>query len=282
MVQTLPQPIRNLLVVDNTPYIRPLISYFNRHRPLGVVHIDRKEAHFFKVFLGEIHEIGRIKDEVPRRVRAGGWQGYEEKKIDRHVQDRIAHHFQNTAQTLLPLFKKEELEGLVLIGNKKNVSEFKSFLHPYLKERHLADLELDRLPKEKEILKEVLKLEGRQELARQKPVFEKWVEGVEKKSMAVGGLRQTLHALNQGIVRVLFVGDTCRAQGKRCNACNELRVDGSLCSQCQELLDSVPDVVDEAEQLAVQQDIEIYSVHANAQLERYGGIGALLRYHNKS
>lgn len=274
----LPQPIRSLLAVDHTPYVRPLVGYIRRYRPMGVVHIDRRKARLFEVYMGKIAPKGEIDDEVPAKVRTGSSRGDEGKRIDRHVEDHVKHHFARVADQLMSLFKKEGFEGLVLSGTSKSVAEFEPFLHPYLKERLVGRLELEAQAAPDGILEKVLQIEEQLESKRQERVVQKWIEGVERNALAVAGLRETLNALNKGEVQTLLISDQFRAAGRMCMDCNLLRLDGSVCPSCQKPLEEVPDVVDDAEQIALTQHIDIDHISRNPVLERRGGIGALLRF----
>ncbi len=82
----LSRPVRDLLILDFSAYIRPLAAILDQYRRVCTLLVDRTRARIFEVFMGEIEEQTEIFSDVPSKVREAGWYGLTERRIERHIQ----------------------------------------------------------------------------------------------------------------------------------------------------------------------------------------------------
>ena len=61
-----PLPVRNGVVVNHTPHVRPLESILQAYERFAVVLVDRQRARLFRFELGELTEHAEVFDAVPR------------------------------------------------------------------------------------------------------------------------------------------------------------------------------------------------------------------------
>ncbi|MBP1766204.1 MAG: Peptide chain release factor 1 (eRF1)-like protein, partial [Candidatus Aminicenantes bacterium] len=132
---SLPRAPRNHIIFDRSLYVRPLSSMLDEYRRICALLLDRQEARWHEIFMGEISLLDTLKSEVPSRVREGGWQGYESKRIERHIDAHLHDHFKKAALKTFDLFKKNTFDWLFLSCKEEYRSNFEPLLHPYLKER---------------------------------------------------------------------------------------------------------------------------------------------------
>src|SRR4030042_4181103 len=104
-----PRAPRNHFIFDRSLYVRPLTSMLDEYRRICAFLLDRQEARWYEVFMGEISLLDRLNSEVPSRVREGGWQGYESKRIERHIDAHLHDHFKKAALKTFDLFKKNKV-----------------------------------------------------------------------------------------------------------------------------------------------------------------------------
>src|SRR4030042_3749318 len=81
----LPRGPPNHFIFDRSLYVRPLPSIMDEYRRICALLLDRQEARWSEVFMGEISLLDSLKSDVPSRVRAGGWQGSTSKRIERDI-----------------------------------------------------------------------------------------------------------------------------------------------------------------------------------------------------
>ncbi len=94
----LPHGPRNRIIIDASFYVRPLDAIMDKYSPICVLLISRREARWYHVSMGAIKALDRIESDVPGRVREGGFEGNESKRIERHLDARLQDHFKKAAQ----------------------------------------------------------------------------------------------------------------------------------------------------------------------------------------
>jgi len=94
----------------------------------------------------------------------------------------------------------------------------------------------------------------------------------------VAGLEAVLGALVEHRVDTLLVSDGFEVPGWRCPSCDHLAMVGRSCPLCRTDMDQVPDVVEEAVEVALAQSGRVVVCVGSADLDCLGRIGALLRF----
>jgi len=277
-VYPLPRQVRNILVADHSPYVRPLKVILAQEHRYGVVLVDRVHGHIFEMYMGELLEHKELLGDVPRWANEGGQGGREERNIERCYNGAVRQHFQNVAEAAFKLFQQDPFDRLLLGGHHETLVEFKEHLHPYLKARLAGEFTADpsriNLPdvlRQSQQIAQHLAAEHEKTLAAD--LVHKAVTG-----RAVTGVAATLTALGRGEVQLLLVEEGYEAAGYWCPQCQHLDVDSAICSQCQQPAELCPDVVDKAVELAMLKSCRIEQVQGHTPLREAGRIGALLRY----
>lgn len=274
----LPNPPRNRILRDQDPYVRPLSAILNEHRRICLLIFDRKEAKLYDLFMGEISLLDKISSDVPSKVREGGWEGYESKRIERHIATHLHDYLKKTAQLTFTLFKTNQFDWLFLGCDEEYCKEFEPILHPYLKERLKARLKSKPGDSVSKIKKEASALEKKMTDQEEKQILSQFISILEKGGLATSGLKDTLRSLNQGGVQMLLITRHLSKPGKACPKCGFLYVDEIKCPTCQRKTESVLDIIDEAVESAMDKKAQIKHIDPPTKLARYGNIGAFLRY----
>ena len=274
----LPSSPRNRILMDQNPYVRPLSAILNEHRRICLLTFDRKEAKLYDLFLSEISLIDKITSDVPSKVREGGWEGYESKRIERHIATHLHDYLKKTAQLTFTSFKTNQFDWLFLGCDEEYCKEFEPILHPYLKDRLKARLKSKPNDPLNKIKKEATALEKKLKNQEEKQILSQFISILEKGGLATSGLKDTLRGLNQGGVNTLLVTRHFTKPGKACPECGFLYVDEIKCPTCQRKTDSVLDVIDEAIESAMDKKGQVRHIDPPSRLSRYGNIGAILRY----
>lgn len=274
----LPQAPRNRAIFDRNPYVRPLSAILEENRSICAIVLNRREGKWHEIFMGEIVPLESITSDVPSRVREGGWEGYESKRIERHINAHLHEHFKAIAQKTFDIFKKNEFDWLFLGCPEEYSSDFESLLHPYLLKRLKARMKVRPGDSADSILKESLKIEKTLKKEEQETLLHELTSALERGGRATSGLKNTLHSLNQGEVQTLVVTRSYSREGRMCPSCHWLFVDEFRCPSCQKKTEPVPDVIDEAVEAAMRNNSQVRHVSAPSALDRFGKIGAFLRY----
>jgi peptide subunit release factor 1 (eRF1) len=274
----LPRTPRNHFIFDRSLYVRPLTAMLDEYRRICALLLDRQEAHWYEVFMGEISLLDSLKSDVPSRVREGGWQGYESKRIERHIDAHLHDHFKKASLKTFDLFKKNKFDWLFLGCKEEYRSDFEPLLHPYLKERLKGWLKTDSNNTEARILKQALEMERKFKVEEEAALAQTLVSELEKGGRAVSGMKEVLRKLNTWEVQSLVLSRNFSAEGTACPKCHYLYVDEVRCPVCQVKTEKVQDIVHESVHAALDKKVHVRYVTPPSKLDRYGKVGAFLRF----
>jgi len=275
---SLPSPPRSRIIFDQNSYVRPLSAILDEFHRIFALTLDRREAKWYDIFMGEISPLENLVSDVPSKVREGGFEGYESKRIERHIDTHLHDHFKKTAQMTFELFKKNHFDWLFLGCHDKYRQDFEPLLHPYLKSRLKARIKAMPGDSPAVILKESLEIEKKLKKEEEEEIVHNLVSELEKGGLAVSGLKKTLQSLNTGEVQTLVITRNFSEPGRICPQCRSLFVDELRCPTCQRKTEKLVDVIDEAVEAAMEKNCGVKHITPPSKLNRYGKIGAFLRY----
>jgi peptide subunit release factor 1 (eRF1) len=121
--------VPNRLVIDEEPYLVPLLELLHRQRRYLVVHTDTHRGRLYTAVPGEVHMIEEIEEPVPKRHRAAGelW-GKQQATIARHREDHIAHYLKGLASGIERAWPEERYDGIVLLGEHEVLEKLRTYL----------------------------------------------------------------------------------------------------------------------------------------------------------
>ncbi len=278
----LAQPMRDLLTLDDSVHVRPLLAVLSKYRRVFTLLVDRAKARAFEIFMGEGEEKTEIFSDAPKRVREGGWYGLNEKKIDRHVQQHIHDYLKRVADRTFVYSKEWEFDWLLLGGQPEIISDLEGHLHSSLRSRLKRTFRMDLnappqevLRKTSELLQEIKKEEDRALVSRLE-------EAMMPRGLGVSGIQETLASLHEGSVHSLLIEEGFSEEGAVCPQCAFMALKGGLCPICGKSMTAAPDIADEAVAGAIAQGLEVFNITPGVGLEKLGRIGAMLRYKTAS
>jgi peptide subunit release factor 1 (eRF1) len=128
-VYILASVVPNRLVVDEEPYLVPLLELLHRQRRYLVVHTDTHRGRVYTAVPGEAHLIEEIEEPVPKRQRAAGelW-GKRQATIARHREDHIMHYLKGLAGAIERAWPEERYDGIVLLGEHEVLAKLRKYL----------------------------------------------------------------------------------------------------------------------------------------------------------
>ncbi|HYZ10886.1 MAG TPA: Vms1/Ankzf1 family peptidyl-tRNA hydrolase [Actinomycetota bacterium] len=273
----LSHPVRDRVRVAPRPHLVPLEALLELAETFCTVLVDRERARVFLSSLGEIEEVSRLLDDVPGQHDQGGWA---QARLQRHIQDHVHRHLKHVADTLLRVQRSRPFDHLVLAGPDEAVAELERDLHDYARRRILERMSLPMASAPDEVLERVTDLEVELESRREREAVSRLrSEAGSGTGRAVTGMADTLIALEANRAEVLVVAEDLKASGVRCERCGHLaaRPDGP-CESCGGPVVEVPDLVEEAVELALRHRCRVETVGDGNMLAEVGGVGALLRF----
>jgi peptide subunit release factor 1 (eRF1) len=274
----LPRAPRNHLFFDRSFHIRPMLAIRDEYHRICALLLSRQEARWYGIFMGEIELIESLRSDVPGRVREGGWKGYESKRIERHIDAHLRDHLKKAARRTFELFKKSRFEWLFLGCKEECRSDFEPMLHPYVKGKMKGRLKMNSSDTEDKILKQALEIEKSLKAEEETEVTGALISELEKGGRAVSGIKDTLPKLNAAEVQTLILTRNFAKEGRLCPKCHFLYADALRCPVCQVKTEKVQDIVHESVHAALDKNVRVRYVTPPSRLDRYGKIGAFLRY----
>ena len=275
----LPRTSRNMLIVDQTAYVRPLTAILGEYHRYCIVLADRTGGQLFEVYMGEILERTDVIGDVPPRVKDGGLGGRDERHMERRHEEAVQQHFQRLADATFKSFKRDKFDYLILGGQNELLREFKDHLHPYLRERWVSDFHAKPFTTSPaEVLARALEIENQVEREHEKRLVEELVQKAGAGTLAVSGVTATLAAIARGEAQTLLVEEGFEAPGYVCRGCHHVSLNEGECPNCHQPFAPCPDIVHAAIELAWEKNCQIEHVHGPTPLRDAGRMGALLRY----
>jgi peptide chain release factor subunit 1 len=294
-LQELPLPVR---VVPGAywgarPYVRPLLAALDEDERTIVVLVDKEEARFFRVFLGQIAEIKDIEDVTPAKHRqvGGAWGyppspdwvrgGWPETGMVRHEEMHVHWHVRRMVDALTKLAGRERVDRILVGGTPEVIAEFSRLLPKGLRGRLAGEVRAPLYAPPSAVLTAVQAVKEEIERADEARLVADLLEQIGT-GRAVTGPQAVVDAVRDGRVYALVFSGALSLAGARCLNCGNLILDESTanCPACGGALQPEPDLVETLALRVLAQDGRVEEVRGPAaeRLSQYGGIVALVRY----
>ena len=270
-------PVRNRLLVDWKPRLAPLSESLSQLNRYGVLLVSKEAARIFEAHAGELTEHSDLFAAVIKRHAQGGWK---QDKLQRRHETQVHNHLKHAAEAMLDFFQERELERLAVGVSDELWPELEKVLHPYLRERFAGRFPIDlTAATSNEILDRVDAMDRERELGFETRLLDSLGPELEAGKSWVGGLDDVLAALNERRVDLLLVEEGYSEPGRRCGSCGTVSFGEQTCPSCRLNMQPVPDIVDEARELAVRQDARLLTVGAgHPAMAQAQHIAARVRY----
>jgi peptide chain release factor subunit 1 len=273
----LPRSVRERVMVDETPWVRPMLAVLDEYHRLGIVIVDRAAAQVWELYQDELQEDERIKDRKLRSPnRAGGWQGWDEWRVHNKVGELGKKHFRHVVDELRNLARDHRFDVLAVGGHREEIDVFLDYLPRELREKVVGTFEVDPATVNRGVVKEhggriLTEYEREQERRWVAQVLER---AAEHKPAALG-LRQCLWAGSMSAIQDLLVQNDVIEPGVVCDNCGWLGVQGETCPVCASTLRATPDVIDELVEAVIDESGTVEHVDADTELTQHTVIASL-------
>jgi peptide chain release factor subunit 1 len=273
-------PVRNELVVDRMPYIKPLLDVLDTHERYVILLVDKESARIMVVHLGEIVEYGEVHTpDVPGKHKKGGWFALSQNKYERHTEVHVTLHLKDVIDRLNSFMVGEHIGRIMVGGSDEAVSMAKGMLHASVLEKVIGSIKIEMFARTDEVLKKVEPLVASFEKKQEETLVETVITKARKNEGAVLGLDDVLNALQEQRVMTLVVPGDYKTGGHMCRSCGSLsRQEIQPCPYCKGDMVPVDDIISLAGQRALQQGAGVEFLTESTRLLDAGTVGALLRF----
>lgn len=274
-VLRLPTPVRRAVVVNQTPWLDPLIGHGRSRRCIALVN-----RRMLRVFAdtpdGSVGEVAALADDVPNQHDKGGWS---QANYERSIEEEVRKHLERAAQVLFAHLQRAPFDVLAIGAAPELYPDVERALHAYLRERLLGrfDVDVEQASGEQALAAALPLLEAAQE-RKLRGLLERLSSGLAHGERAAAGLRAVLGALNERRVETLLYEAGFASPGYVCPQSGWLGVGPAECPSGEERAEERENVLEDAIATAIVQNADVRSLRERPELGPHGGIAALLRF----
>ena len=261
--------VDNLLVVDSSPYLRPLARIEDEWESFTLLLVNTNCAKIYSVSMGKIEDTKKLSADIMNRHKKGGQSQARFNRLRRGA----IHAFLKEVIEALALRTDERI---VLAGPGQAKIQLKEMLPKELYDKIVDIVDID-IDDEKELLKRSIHLISEREKRQGQETVQQLKGEILKDGLAVYGVKETLDAVKSGKVELLLIQKDFKLHGWICENCQVVG-EGTekQCPYCGKNTSEV-DVLEEILEFAKRSDSEIEFVDSD-ELADLGHIGAILRY----
>jgi len=261
--------VENLLVVDSSPYIRPIVRILDEWESYTLVIINSNSAKIFSISMGSVDDIKKLSKDIMNKHKKGGWS---QARFNRLRRGAIKEFFKEVIEEL----EKRSDERIVLAGPGTSKNKLKEMLPKTLQEKivELIDISVED---EDKLIKQSIQLISENEKRKSSEAVNHLKAEILKEGLAVYGVKETLDAVKNGQVELLIIEKDYKLKGWICENCQYVEEGSkSTCPYCNKETSEV-DVFEEILEFAERTDSKVEFTD-DEQLADLGHIGGILRY----
>lgn len=268
-------PVEDMLIVDTSPYIRPIARLIDEYETFGLVLLDSHRAKIYVVSSGKIGYKKKKAKDIMNRHKKGGMS---QARFQRLRKGAINHFLKDVSEDVEKLFSEEDIAKVVVAGPGNAKKMLKNFLTENIKSMIVDTIDADFNGSENIL---VSKSEGAV-LKDEEKTSEKNVSRLKKEilrnGLAVYGLKETEDAVRNGQIELMLISKDYKIRGWICEKCQAVGAGTkNRCPYCGSRTSEV-DIIEELIEFAERTDTKIEFVEDNPVLKELGGVGGLLRF----
>lgn len=272
---------RSTIIVNSRFHLKPLVAAYSGLPRTCIALVDRQKARIFSLQQNELTQKPELEfGTMPKVGKSDGFNGYDGGHRERHVENEVMHHFKQFAESLQLLLNREKFESLLIGCRDETWPEVEPHLHTYVKQRLVGRFLVDPgMAGGEEVRDHAERILGKHRISKQQALIREVAGEAQRNARGAVGLRHVLNALERQEVQTLLVSRDFRAEAVECTNCGHL--DTRMvknCAICGRETREISDVSDALVDLAIRNGADIRFVDGDAELERVGRVGALLRF----
>ncbi|RPI52283.1 MAG: hypothetical protein EHM55_16890 [Acidobacteria bacterium] len=273
-------PVNDRLVLDETPYLVPLLETIHRQRRYLLVLTDSHRGRLYEAAWGHTRLLQQVEAAIPRRQKSAGelW-GKQQATIARHREDHLLHYRKTLSSAIEHTWSDAPFRGLILLGEHDTLEALRATLPSALASRvvHTGPYSWARqVPKLDDKVQEVLDAARRAHDVR---LIEDFERRMREHYFVVAGPQEVINALRNGQVGYpgyLLLEPDRGEMAARCTRCESLFTTiYATCPVCQGTCEKV-NLWQELLLFAARHNITAHTVESHPALSQHGGVAAVL------
>jgi hypothetical protein len=264
----LPLPVRDRVIVDATPFSRPMLAVLEEYDRSCVAVVDEASARLWELYQDEMQELGEISDPKLRKTNYAA--GLAEDRVSNKAGELRKRHYRHVTEELGELLEADGYDLLIVGGHDYEVPDFVEQLPRDLRTRVAGTFTIDpgAMPLA-EVRSSATSIVDRYELGRDQQLVAETLERAATGSLAALGLPDCLWAGTVRGIQTLLVEDGAQVPGVVCDESGWLALSGATCPLCGKVTRSTPDIIDELVQAVIDGSGSVRPVRAPTQLSDF-------------
>ncbi len=272
----LPGDHGDLVALDETPYIRPLLEVLEESHRYAVVVVDREHGLLFEFYLGVLEARERDTGRVLKDRKHP--EADKELRVRDKAENLAKQHYREVAHDLDQLVQRDQIELVVIGGHEDSIPPFSEELPAELRHKVVGTFVVDPHTMTPGAVREAAQgavddYERREEADLVQQVLDRVGAG----GFGALGLEWCLLATDEQAVDVLLLEPDVVVPGRVCDRCGWLGLAGDECPVDGNPTRATPDVLDDMARRVFDSSGRVEHVHADTPLREHT-VGALLRF----
>ncbi|HEC77375.1 MAG TPA: hypothetical protein ENI33_09020 [Thermoplasmatales archaeon] len=268
-VVDIPVKTKNALIVDSSPYIRPLAELTDTWESFTLVLLNTNHARIFSVSCSRIAEKKRLSAYIMNKHKKGGWS---QARFQRLRKGSIHAFFVEVMEEL----EKYASENIIIAGPGQAKHEFKSILPKRLQEKVVDIIDVD-IEDEHGLFKESMAVMAEKEMEEKRDTMQYLKKEILRDGLGVCGVDEVVEASRNGQIELLLIEKGYKLRGWICENCQAVgKGTAKDCPYCHGKTSEV-DVIEEIIEFAERTDAKVEFISSD-EIKNLGHVVALLRY----
>lgn len=265
----LPIKIESTLIVDSSPYIRPLVRIMDEWESFTLVLVSSNYAKIYSISFGEIKSSKSLSKDIINKHKKGGCS---QARFNRLRRGAIQQFLKEVVEEL----QKKVDKQIIIAGPGNTKNHFIDMFPKDLKDKIIDIIDIS-LEDENRLIKESIHLIAEKEYRQSNEAVFHLKQEILRDGLAVYGLEDTLQAVKNGQVELLIIEKDIKIKGWICEHCQIVKKGyKNHCPYCKNKVSQV-DILEEILEFAERTDAEI-EFSNDPELKNLGHVGAILRY----
>jgi peptide chain release factor subunit 1 len=270
----IPMEVENAMIVDSSPYIRPMAKFLEEYEDFGIILLDHNHARIYLVKAGEIAETERLHEEIFHHHKKGG---FSQMRFQRKRDGELVHFYKDIAEQATKVFEGVKIRRLIVAGQSDAKKNFIPYLPKFYQDKIIAVLNIETETPDEDVVKDAFPVFFEKEREEEIALVEEFMGAVMKGENAAYGLADVLERTKNGRAERILINMGFKSPGYKCEADNVMKLRPGSCDLCGGNLLQV-DAVEELVEWAQQSSAKVEFIAENESLETLGGVGAFLRW----
>ena len=272
--------VPNRLVIDEEPYLVPLLELLHRQRRYLVVHTDTHRGRLYTAVPGAAHMIEEMEEPVPKRQRAAGelW-GKQQATIARHRQDHIVHYLKGLAREIERTWPEERYDGIVLLGEHEVLEQLCTYLPDALRSSIAGEAPHAWVGRQTPLVAKIDSIYAGALREQERQLFEDIKRRLMEDHHIATGPQAVIDAIENELIgysgRIVMESDRGEV-GSRCTGCHKLVAQAiNECPSCHAGCEKT-NLWQAIALLAARKHVVVHFVESGHGLDKHAGVVALL------